>query len=75
MLRMKIFKLFKKKTPKVKELEFIRLDMFPYNGKPYYSIVYRDNKTGEICEGYSSYSLGIVSRFLRDYFINPKEGD
>lgn len=35
---------------------------------PYYSIVYREN--GQLLQGYSSFDIGTVSKYLRDYFID-----
>ena len=39
-----------------------------YKGKPYYSIKYIEN--GEEYVGYSSYSLQVISEFLKKYFIS-----
>ena len=38
-----------------------------YKGKPYYSIKYIEN--GEEHVGYSSYSLQVMSGFLKKYFM------
>lgn len=40
-----------------------------YKGKPYYSIKYIEN--GEEHVGYSSYSLQVMSGFLKKYFMSP----
>ena len=40
-----------------------------YKGKPYYSIKYIEN--GEEYVGYSTYSLRVMSEFLKKYFISP----
>ena len=39
-----------------------------YKGKPYYSIKYIEN--GEEYVGYSTYSLQVMSRFLKKYFMS-----
>jgi len=39
-----------------------------YKGKPYYSIKYIEN--GEEYVGYSSYSLQVMSGFLKKYFMS-----
>ena len=39
-----------------------------YKGKPYYSIKYIEN--GEEYVGYSTYSLRVISEFLKKYFIS-----
>lgn len=40
-----------------------------YKGKPYYSIKYIEN--GEEYDGYSTYSLQVMSEFLKKYFMSP----
>ena len=40
-----------------------------YKGKPYYSIKYIEK--GEEYVGYSTYSLQVMSEFLKKYFISP----
>lgn len=40
-----------------------------YVGKPYYSIKYIEN--GETHVGYSTYSLEVLSRYLKEYFMLP----
>lgn len=42
-----------------------------YKGKPYYSILYEEN--GQRFEGFSSYSLEVLSSYLREYFFEDKE--
>jgi len=37
------------------------------NGKPYYSILYVEN--GERFNGYGTYDIDVLSRYIRDYFI------
>lgn len=37
------------------------------NGKPYYSIMYVEN--GERFNGYGTYKIDVLSRYIRDYFI------
>ena len=53
---------------------FKRLTSTMFNGKLYYSIVYE--KDGEEHEGYSSFSLDVISDFLKEYFLpEPKQTD
>lgn len=40
-----------------------------YKGKPYYSIKFIEN--GETHVGYSTYSIEVLSRYLKDYFMLP----
>ena len=40
-----------------------------YKGKPFYSIKYIEN--GEEYVGYSTYSLQVMSGFLKKYFMSP----
>ena len=47
--------------------EFVKLTVRDINGKPYYSIIYLED--GNEFEGYSSYSLDVVSDYLKEYFI------
>ena len=42
-----------------------------YKGKPYYSILYEEN--GEQFDGFGTYSIEVLSRFLREYFFEDKE--
>ena len=55
------------------DIEFIRLiTLRDSNGRPYYSIIYLefdDNGVGHECEGYSSYSLDVISDYLKRYFM------
>lgn len=44
-----------------------------YKGKPYYSIVFKEN--GEIINGFGTYKIEVLSRYLREYFINQKKGE
>ena len=37
------------------------------DGKPYYSILFVEN--GKRFEGYGTYDLDVLSRYIRDYFI------
>lgn len=51
---------------------FLKLSVRDINGKPYYSIVYLeidDNGVGHDFEGYSSFDLETISRYLNKYFI------
>ena len=62
------------------KLKFIRIitRYFPddlicyeeYKGKPYYSIEYQEN--GETIVGYGTYKPDVLSRYLRDYFIDER---
>lgn len=38
-----------------------------YKGKPYFSIEYQENE--ETIEGFGTYNPDVLSRYLRDYFI------
>ena len=52
--------------------EFIKLTVRNSNGRPYYSIIYLevdDNGVGHDFEGYSSYSLDVISDYLKKYFM------
>jgi hypothetical protein len=52
--------------------EFIKLTVRNSNGRPYYSIIYLevdDNGIGHDFEGYSSYSLDVISDYLKKYFM------
>lgn len=52
--------------------EFIKLTVRNSNGRPYYSIIYLvfdDNGVGHDLEGYSSYSLDVISDYLKKYFM------
>ena len=52
--------------------EFIKLTVRNSNGRPYYSIIYLefdDNGVGHDFEGYSSYSLDVISDYLKKYFL------
>lgn len=42
-----------------------------YRGKPYFSIKYEEN--GEHFIGFGTYKPEVLSRFLREYFINVEE--
>ena len=51
--------------------EFIKLALRNSNGRPYYSIIYLEldgNGVGHDFEGYSSYSLDVISDYLKKYF-------
>lgn len=41
-----------------------------YRGKPYYSIKYEEN--GEHFAGFGTYSIEVLSRYLREYFIQER---
>lgn len=52
--------------------EFMKLTVRNSNGRPYYSIIYLefdDNGIGHDFEGYSSYSLDVISDYLKKYFM------
>ena len=52
--------------------EFMKLTVRNSNGRPYYSIIYLefdDNGVGHDFEGYSSYSLDVISDYLKKYFM------
>ena len=52
--------------------EFVKLTVRNSNGRPYYSIIYLefdDNGVGHDFEGYSSYSLDVISDYLKKYFM------
>ena len=52
--------------------EFMKLTFRNSNGRPYFSIIYLefdDNGIGQDVEGYSSYSLDVISDYLKDYFM------
>ena len=55
-----------------RETEFEKLTVRDSNGRPYYSIIYLefdDNGIGHDFEGYSSYSLDVISGYLKKYFM------
>ena len=60
---------------------FIKLTVRNSNGRPYYSIIYLefdDNGVGHDFEGYSSYSLDVISDYLKKYFMpsaQPEPGE
>lgn len=59
-----------------KDREFIKLAVRNSNGRPYYSIIYLefdDNGVGHDFEGYSSYSLDVISDYLKKYFMPPAQ--
>lgn len=52
--------------------EFMKLTVRNSNGRPYYSIIFLefdDNGVGHDFEGYSSYSLDVISDYLKKYFM------
>ena len=52
--------------------EFMKLTVKNSNGRPYYSIIFLefdDNGIGHDFEGYSSYSLDVISDYLKKYFM------
>lgn len=51
-------------------LEFVGIVADSVQGKPYYSITFKED--GILCKGYSSYSLDVISEFLKKYFIFNK---
>lgn len=56
--------------------EFMKLTVRNSNDRPYYSIIYLevdDNGVGHDFEGYSSYSLDVISDYLKKYFIPSAE--
>ena len=59
-----------------RKTEFIKLTVRDINDKPYYSIVYlefNDNGVVHGFEGYSSYSLDVISDYLKKYFMPPAQ--
>ena len=48
------------------KIEFVKLIVRDINGKSYYSIIYLED--GNEFEGYSSYSLDVISDYLKRYF-------
>ena len=60
--------------PDENDQEFIKLTVRNSNGRPYYSIIYLEydkNGVGHDFEGYSSYSLDVISDYLKKYFARP----
>lgn len=58
------------------EREFIKLTVRDSNGRPYYSIIYLEvdkNGIGHDFEGYSSYSLDVISDYMKKYFMPSAE--
>ena len=58
--------------PDENDQEFIKLTVRNSNGRPYYSIIYLEydkNGVGHDFEGYSSYSLDVISDYLKKYFM------
>ena len=58
--------------PDENDQEFIKLTVRNSNGRPYYSIIYLEydkNGVGHDFEGYSSYSLDVISNYLKKYFM------
>lgn len=52
--------------------EFMKLTFRNSDGRPYFSIIYLefdDNGIGHDFEGYSSYSLDVISDYLKKYFM------
>lgn len=43
-----------------------------YEGKPYFSIRYEEN--GEKIEGFGTYKLEVLSKYIREYFMGEKKG-
>ena len=41
-----------------------------YKGKPYFSIKYEED--GELYVGFGTYKPEVLSRYIKEYFINPK---
>lgn len=59
-------------TQQEQDREFIKLEVRNLNGRLYYSIIYLefdDNGVGHDFEGYSSYSLDVISDYLKKYFM------
>lgn len=52
--------------PERKTEFFVKLTVRNSNGRPYYSIIYLED--GNEFEGYSSYSLDVISGYLKRYF-------
>ena len=51
-----------------KKRTFVALKAENTGDMPYYSILYIEDGNG--FEGYCSYDLDVISRYIRDYFIN-----
>ena len=59
-------------------LEFIGIEVsypqvccYPeYKGKPYFAIKYEED--GEYYIGFGTYNPKVLSRYIKEYFINPK---
>lgn len=49
------------------KLKFEEIDISDLSGRPYYSIIYWDGDEKHC--GYSSYSIEIISEFLKEYFM------
>lgn len=68
---------------KEEEMEFVGIDVsYPdpevctykeYRGKPYFGIKYKYN--GDIFVGFGTYKPEILSGYIRNFFINQKNGD
>lgn len=41
-----------------------------FRGKPYFSIMFEEN--GETFVGFGTYKIDVLSRYLRDYFIDAR---
>ena len=62
--------------PDGNDQEFIKLTVGNSNGRPYYSIIYLEydkNGVGHDFVGYSSYSLDVISDYLKKYFMSPTQ--
>lgn len=44
-----------------------------YKGKPYFSIRYEEN--GEKIEGFGTYKPEVLSKYIREYFMDEKKGE
>ena len=49
-----------------RKTKFVKLTVRDSNGRPFYSIIYLED--GNEFEGYSSYSLDVISDYLKRYF-------
>lgn len=41
-----------------------------YKGKPYFAIKYKED--GQYIVGFGTYNPEVLSRYIKEYFINPK---
>jgi len=73
--RMSDYESISKKEPSIIVGEFVRIVERHWFERPYYGIEYIEN--GELQSGYGSYSLDVISDYLKKYFgVNrPRESE